>query len=112
MNLKCRTLAAVVGIMPLFVQSANALLLTDFRKFDADTQGSFITGAVSMLAYSYAANGNTRKAHCIQEYFFGPNAKGGKELSREIAIAQSTNPERLHVEGVVLGFADKVCPPA
>jgi len=50
----------------LCATAAFPLSIEEFRKFTAREQAFFITGAVSMIAYNYAAGRDTARARCIQ----------------------------------------------
>lgn len=107
-------LAAVVAaaLSMLASQQAHAMPIKEFRKFSADEQSTYIGAAVSMLAYNYAATGNTAKAHCIKEWYFGQKGvetPGPREIAVEMGAAENLDPLKYHVEGVILGSAEKAC---
>jgi hypothetical protein len=73
----------------------------------------FIGAAVSMLAYSYAANGNVPRARCIQSWYYGKKGvetPGPREIAIEMGVAENLDAEKYQVEGVILGATDKACP--
>jgi hypothetical protein len=89
------------------------MTIKEFRKFTKDEQSMFIGAAVSMLAYSYAANGNVPKARCIQSWYYGQKGAetpGPREIAIEMGVAENLDAEKYQVEGVVLGVTDKACP--
>jgi hypothetical protein len=91
------------------------LPIKEFRRFSTQEQGTYIGAAVSMLAYAYAANGDTVKAHCIQNWYFGTRGvetPGPREIAIEMGVAENMDPTKYHVEGVILGVTDKVCGPS
>jgi hypothetical protein len=108
-----RRVAALSAALIVFCSSqAGALPIKEFRKFSADDQATYTTAAVSMLAYSYAASGNTAKAHCIQSWYFGKKGvetPGPREIAIEMGVAEHLDAAKYQVEGVILGAADKAC---
>jgi hypothetical protein len=109
-----RKAAALTTALIIFGSSpAGALPIKEFRKFSRDDQATYTTAAVSMLAYSYAASGNTAKAHCIQQWYFGKagvETPGPREIAIEMGVAENLDAAKYHVEGVILGVTDKACP--
>jgi hypothetical protein len=104
--------AALAAFAILDTQTALALPIKEFKRFSAPDQATYLIGAVSMLAYSYAANGDTAKARCVQNWYFGEKGQdtpGPRQLSVEIVAAESVDAAKYHVEGVILGLTDKVC---
>lgn len=92
------------------------MTLKEFLKFTPVEQGTYIGAAVSMLAHTHAANGNVTKARCIQKWYFGDRREraeppGAREVSIGIDVAANLGSERYHVEGVIMGAADKACGP-
>jgi hypothetical protein len=102
-----RLMTALVAAISLFSTSASALSIRDFRKFSAPDQATYIMAAVSMLAYTYAANGDVAKGRCIQNWYFGQ--KGPSEIPARISAYESIDPDKYHVEGVIMGVTDKAC---
>ena len=105
--------AMLAGLVMFGADTASAMSIKEFRKFSTLEQGTYIGAAVSMLAYSYAASGNTAKAHCIKEWYFGKagvETPGPREISIEMGVAENLDPVKYHVEGVILGVTDKACP--
>ena len=102
-------IAAVLTIV--CAKPASALLIKEFRKHPPKEQSAFVAGAVSMVAYTYASNGDTARARCIQNWFFdpGPDNPGPRKLALEIAVAEERGADKYHVEGVILGKLDRVC---
>lgn len=107
-----QAVAVLLMLIAAGTRSASALPIKEFRKFPSSDQGTYIVAAVSMLAYSYAANGNPAKARCIQNWYFGKSggaSPGPREVEIELGVAEHLDPAKYHVEGVVLGVADKAC---
>lgn len=72
----------------------------------------YIGAAVSMLAYSYAANGDVPKARCIQNWYYGKKGvetPGPREITIELGVAENLDAEKYQVEGVIIGVTDKAC---
>ncbi len=73
---------------------------------------AYVTGAVSITAYTYATTGEVAKARCIKQWYFGhtkgEQTTGPHDLAVEIAAAEGVDPEK-DVEGIILGLTDKVC---
>ena len=105
----------VAALVALYVSTASAMTIREFRKFSADEQSMYIGAAVNMLAYTYAANGNVPKATCIKNWYFGKRGvetPGPHEIAIEMGVAEHLNADKYHVEGVILGVTDKACPAA
>jgi hypothetical protein len=103
---------AKVALASLCVFQAPAMTLKEFRKFSTTEQSMYIGAAVNMLAYTYAANGNTSKASCIKNWYFGKSGvetPGPREITTELTAAELLDANKYHVEGVILGLTDKVC---
>jgi len=93
--------------------AASALPIKEFRKFSPQEQATYITAAVSMVAYTNAANGNVAKASCIKKWYFGTkgaDTPGPHEIAVEMGVAEHLDADKYHVEGVILGVTDKACP--
>ena len=96
----------------LGTREAAALPIKEWLKYPPEKRAVYITGAVSMTAYTYASNGNTAKARCIQSWYFGQKGvetPGPSALALELGAAELQDASKLHVEGVILGLTDKVC---
>lgn len=97
----------------LFASPAPALSIREFRKFPRESQSMYLVGAVSMVAYTYATNGDPAKARCVQNWYFGAHkgeeTPGPNDLAVEIVAAENIDAAKYHVEGVILGLTDKVC---
>ncbi len=108
-----RLLAATLAVgFSLSVSTASAMTLREFRKFSNSEQGMYIGAAVSMLAYTYAANGDVAKGRCVQNWYFGQRGAetpGPREITNKLDAYDSLDPDKYHVEGVILGVTDKVC---
>lgn len=107
---KALVVAAVlaVAVSPAFA----AMTVREFRKFPEDQQFVYIGAAVSMLAYTYAADGKPAKGRCIQNWYYGEPGKessGPKAIALELAVAAQRDPDKYTVEGIILGLTDKVC---
>jgi hypothetical protein len=88
------------------------MTIREFRKFSTTEQGTYIGAAVSMLAYSYAANGDPTKGRCVQNWYFGQRGvetPGPHDITVKLDAYESLDPDKYHVEGVILGVTDKVC---
>ena len=88
------------------------MTIREFRKFSTTEQSTYIGAAVNMLANSYAANGNTAKASCIKNWYFGKRGvetPGPREITIELGVAENLDADKRHVEGVILGVTDKAC---
>jgi hypothetical protein len=105
--------AALLAAFFTFAAShASALPIKEFRKFSQEEQASFLIGAVSMVAFTYATTGETARARCIQNWYFAHKnveTPGPRQLAVELGVAENLDPEKYHVEGVILGLTDKVC---
>jgi len=91
---------------------AFAMSIKEFRKFSPTEQGTYIGAAVSMLAYSYAANGDPARARCIQNRYFGKKGvetPGPREITVELSVAEDLDADKYQVEGVILGVLEKAC---
>jgi hypothetical protein len=91
---------------------ASATTIKEFRRFSQEQQAVFVSGAVSMAAYTYASTGDVSKARCVRQWYFGKRGEetaGPRELAVEIGVAEQRDPEKYHVEGVILGLTDKMC---
>jgi hypothetical protein len=100
--------AALIAACPL-----EALSVTEFLKYPPNARATFLSGALTMLAYSYAANGDIEKATCIKTWHLGKpgrESRSAQELSVEIDLAAKRDPNHLAIEGIVLGLAEKTCP--
>ena len=107
------TFAMVIAAALSLSRPLQALSVADFSRYPPERQASFLSGALSILAYSYAANGDVARATCIKTWHLGKpgqESSSSRELAIEIAIAQRSDPDRLAIEGVILGSADKACP--
>jgi hypothetical protein len=113
MNRRSYSAAAMLATMvTLSVSPAAAMTLKEFRNFSVHEQGMYIGAAVNMLAYTYASNGNTAKASCIKNWYFGKKGvetPGPREITIELGVAENLDADKYHVEGVILGVTDKVC---
>jgi hypothetical protein len=103
-----------LGIVALLATSqVSALSIRDYRKLSHGDQANFVAAAVSMLAYTYAANGDVPRASCAKNWFFGQHGEetpGPREIALQIGIAEQRDPDRFLVEGVILGTVEKACP--
>jgi hypothetical protein len=111
-NLPIRFAMCMVATLSIDAGPASAMTIKEFRKFSISEQGMYIGAAVNMLAYSYAANGDTAKASCIKNWYFGKKGvetPGPSQLTIEIDVAENLDAEKYHVEGVILGVTDKAC---
>lgn len=107
-----KTAVALAAFIGLSITPASAMTIREFNKFTTEEQGTFIGAAVSMLAYTYAANGDRAKGRCIQHWYFGEPGKptpGPEAIRTRLAAYESLDPDKYHVEGVILGVTDKVC---
>lgn len=113
-----RILVAALALTIIVTTASSAMTLKDFKRFSVDEQSIYIGAQVNMLAYKFATEGDTAKARCIRNYYFGEPGKeppGPRAVSVEIAVAAARDPEKYHVEGVIIGLTDQVCakaPPA
>lgn len=112
-----RTVLPLVAVMvtglTLWIPLAGAMNLREFAKFSHEEQGTYIGAAVSMLAYTYAVQGNVEKARCIQAWYYGKpgtRAAGPDAIATELSVAERTDPDKFHVEGIIMGVADRACP--
>lgn len=108
----CPAAALVAGFLMVCSTTASALPIKEFRKFSSNDQATYIIAAVSMLAYNYAANGDTVKAHCIQNWYFGKKGvetPGPLAVEVELGAAENLDAAKYHVEGIILGVTDKAC---
>ena len=106
------TAALVLAAYGVYSTAASAMTIKEFRKFTITEQGTYIGAAVSMLAYTYAANGDVPKARCIQSWYYGKRGvetPGPSQVTIEIDLAGNVDAEKYQVEGVILGVAEKVC---
>jgi len=110
-NSYCRAGVCLAALTIFFTNSASALSIREFRKYTLEKQAVYVAGAVSMTAYTYASNGDTTRARCIQQWFFrpGPETPGPRELAVEIGVAEQRDADKHHVEGIILGLTDRVC---
>ncbi len=93
---------------------ASGMSLKQFRQFSPEERSMYIAAAVSMLTYAYAANGHVDQARCLRTWYFGRDGKdaiGPRELVKAIGVAANLDPLNHHIEGVILGVADKACGP-
>jgi hypothetical protein len=107
-----RVAISVAALFSLSMNSVSALSIREFRKHTPEKQGVYVSAAVSMLAYTFAANGDLAKASCVKTWYFGKlgeETPGPRELAVEIGIAEKRDADRFHVEGVVLGVVEHVC---
>ena len=107
------TAATLVVFTLLFAVSASALPIKEFRKFSSADQATYITAAVSMLAYSYAANGDVARGRCVQSWYFGTKGQettATRDLAARIDAYEHLDADKYHIEGVIMGVADKACP--
>src|ERR1017187_988876 len=94
---------------------AVAGTIKHFRKTSSQSQSVSVTGAISMLAYSYAAN-DVPRARCVANWYFGQKAPDGSivagpgpsELTDELSVAELVDSSQ-NVEAVILRLADKAC---
>ena len=105
--------AALAVMVTILAPSASALSIKEFRKYPKEQQAVYISGAVSMIAYTHASNGDTARARCVQNWYFGEHkgdeTPGPHQVALEIVAAENVDAERYAVEGVILGLSDKVC---
>jgi hypothetical protein len=96
----------------LCASSASALSVKEFRKHPDDQEAVYVSAAVSMLAYSYASNGDTKRGRCVMSWYFGKSGEetpGPSAIAVELEIAERRDADNYHVEGVILGLVDKAC---
>ncbi len=108
-----KSILAILLIAILDAGQAFAVTLKELRRFPKAEQGTYIGAAVSMLAYTYAANGDPVRARCTMNWYFGKGGAetpGPREIAVEIGVAEADNPEKYHVEGLILGLTEKACP--
>ncbi len=109
-----RVSAAMVAVIAILSpSSAQAMTLREFRKFTSTEQGTYIGAAVSMLAYSYAANGDPGRGRCVLNWYFGKKGMetpGPREITVEMTAADNLDPDRYQAEGVIMGVVEKACP--
>jgi hypothetical protein len=114
MNRTSRMTAAILAtVIGLCAAPASAMTLREFKKATTEERGTYIGAAVSMLAYVYAARGDVEKARCIQSWYYGKRGAetaGPRAIAIEIGVAENLDPDKYHVEGVILGVTDKACP--
>jgi hypothetical protein len=92
--------AIVVAVLGLSTATASAMTIKEFRKFSISEQGLYIGAAVNMLAYSYAANGDTAKASCLKNWYFGKKGvetPGPRQVTIEIDVAGNLDAEKYQV---------------
>lgn len=106
-----RCVAALLAAFCIFAAvPASAFTLKEFRKYTANQQAVYLSGAVSMVAFTYATTGESAKARCVHNWYFGPgDAPGPRQLTLELSVAEDLDPEKYHVEAIILGLTDKVC---
>jgi hypothetical protein len=104
-----RTAALMLAAAIVIQGPASALSLRDFRRYQSsEKEGIFIAGAVSMIAFAHAANGDVGRAKCVQKWYFG-GGKGPEEVAAEIAIAEKIDPDKFKIEGILWALAQKHC---
>jgi hypothetical protein len=112
-----RTICLLSGILAAVAIPGSAMHVSDFERMTTGSRADYLSGAVSMMAFNYAANDQQAAAACIFDWFFKgvPDAtgrrapaKGPQDLSIEIAKASRSDPN-LHVEEIVLGMVEKTC---
>ncbi len=113
MIISCHARVAVLAALAILLPApATGLSIKEFRKYPQDKQAVYVTGAVSMTAYTYAVNGETTRARCVQNWYFsvrGADTPGPRAIALELGVAELKDAEKYHVEGIILGLADKVC---
>jgi hypothetical protein len=114
-----RNIFAATALLLAAIAPASAMTIKEFRKFSTEEQSMYIGAGLGMLVYTYAANGNPAKARCIQEWYYGEPGKKGPgphDITLELLRAERIDPEKYHVEGILIGLTDQVCkqplPPA
>lgn len=108
----CLRALAIAACVLVYAQPSFAFLIKEFKRYSTQEQVIFLSGAVSMAAYNSAANGDTEKARCIMNWYFGKKGEetpGPRQLVVEIVAAEQVDAAKYHVEGVILGLTDKVC---
>jgi hypothetical protein len=106
------TASLIAAVVSLSALPASAMTIREFRKFSTTEQSMYIGAAVSMLAYTYAANGDVTKGRCVQNWYFGQRGvetPGPHDITYKLDAYESIDPDKYHVEGVILGVTDKVC---
>ena len=111
-NMTKVTVSLIAAAISLSAPQARAMTIREFRKFSTTEQSTYIGAAVGMLAYSYAANGDTAKGRCIQSWYFGQRGvetPGPRDVTTKLNAYESIDPDKYHVEGVIMGVTDKAC---
>lgn len=99
-------------VVLLAAGQADALSIREFRKHPDDQQAVYVTAAVSMIAYNQAVVGDVDKARCIRNWYFGERGEetpGPRQIAIEMQVAERQDPDKYHVEGVILGVIDNAC---
>jgi len=107
-----KTIASFAVLIVTAAPAFAAMTIREFRKFTTAEQGLYVGAAISMLVYTYAAEGKPVKARCIQNWYYGEPGKptpGPQATVTELAIAEQSGADKFTVEGVLLGLTDKVC---
>lgn len=106
--------AALVPLLAALLSgsAAEAISIRDYGRLTSDQKSVYLAASVSMTSYLFAVNGQKQRGQCFNQLFFGPDAKGPNKLATEIAAAEQIDPDKLQLEGVVLGVADRYCPEA
>ena len=111
---RLQKMAFLAALITVCAGQASALSIREFRKFSREDQAMILTASVNMLVFTYAANGKPTQAGCIQRWFTGKAkeapASASQDLATELAVAEHSDPDKFHIEGIILGVTDRICP--
>ncbi len=109
---RLRLPAACLVLFSITTGTALATTLRQFQRFTKEQRSVFVSGAVSALAYYFAANGEQQRSNCVNDWYFGKPGEetpGPRQLAIEIALAERRDPDKYDIEGVILAALDRSC---
>ena len=108
-----RTALAVAVLFVASTATLQAMPLSELGKMPKEERAQFISAAVSMTAYIAAADGDVTWGRCVAAWYFGPERNGIGDgvdaIASEILVAERVDPKKFHIEGIILGLAEKAC---
>lgn len=96
------TVLTVIALLPLKAHAVTAGDVLD--GMSNDESGSYISGAVTMLAYELSRTGQGDEAACIIDWYF----KGGGGPHEVVAVFD--NHKELPAVAIIRTLADRHCP--
>jgi hypothetical protein len=109
-----RALLCTAAILAGTSAETSALTLKDFNeRMKPEERSSYVTGAVSILMFNYADQGNKQMSICINSWYFRPLTTNGERIgaagmAREVARVSGID-ATYHVEEIIIDMIKKTC---